>query len=256
MIDIHSHVLYGIDDGAKTIEESILLLKNMKKIGINVVVATPHYISETSYIKDNSNKSYLIGQIKEEIKLQNIGIDLYLGNEVFIDRNIHEFVRLGKVATINSSKYLLLELPRNTEILELFDILFKLRSRGYIIIIAHPERYVFLQRDYKYLNKILEMGCLFQGNFENAIGRYGSEAEKIFWYMLSHNKYQFLATDVHHNTDKLFENFPKIENNIKKVIGDNKYHEITHVNPMKVLKNDNIDIGEIYPVIKKFGKWK
>lgn len=256
MIDIHSHVLYGIDDGSKTIEESISLLKRMKELGINVVVATPHYIPGTSYVADNPSKSYRLGQIKDELKKQNIDIDLFLGNEVFIDRNIHEFMKEGNIATLHGSKYILVEFPRNTEILELFDILFKLRSRGYVIIIAHPERYVFLHHDYKYLNKFLEMGCLFQGNFENALGRYGKEAEKIFWYMLKNNKYQFLATDVHHDTDKIFENFPRIENNIIKVIGNEKYRMLTHVNPMKVLKNDNVIVGEIYPVVKKIGKWK
>ena len=256
MIDLHSHVLYGIDDGARTIEESVSLLKKMKEIGIEVVVATPHYMTGTSYTADNISKSYRLGQIKERLKEENIQIDLYLGNEVFIDHTIHPLVKEGKIATIRGTKYILVEFPRNSQMIHLESILFQLRSRGYVPIIAHPERYLFLQEDYRLLNQFLSMGCLFQGNLENSIGRYGKEAQKLFWYMLKNDKYQFLATDVHHDTDSLFSNFQKIKNNIVKCIGEEKYYVLTHVHPMKVLKNAVISVGDITPIVKKFGHWR
>lgn len=256
MIDLHSHVLYGIDDGAKTIEESVSLLKKMKSIGIEVVVATPHYMTGTSYTADNTVKSYRLGQIKERLKQEEIAIDLSLGNEVFIDRNIHSLVKEGKIATIRGSKYILVEFPRNSQMFHLEEILFQLRSKGYVPIIAHPERYLFLQEDYRLMNQFLAMGCLFQGNLENSIGRYGKDAQKLFWYMLKNDKYQFLATDVHHDTDPLFSHFPKIKNNIVKCIGEEKYYTLTHVYPMKVLKNEVISLGEITPVSKKFKFWR
>lgn len=256
MIDIHSHVIYGIDDGSKTIEESVSLLKKMKEIGMNVVVATPHYIVGTSYTTDNISKSYRLGKIKEILKQDNVAVDLYLGNEVFVDRDIHSLVKNSDIATMNSSKYILVEFPRNTQVLDLKEILFQLRSKGYVPIIAHPERYLFIQENYQVINQFLEMGCLFQGNYENVIGRYGKEPEKLFWYMLKNNKYQFLATDVHHDTDRLFEHFSKIQSEIIKIIGEEQFHILTHVNPMKVLKNEMITTGEITPIVKRFGKWR
>lgn len=256
MIDIHSHIINGIDDGSKTIEESISLLKQMKKLGINVIVATPHYITGTSYTSDNYSKKCRLAKIKEILENGDIGLDLYLGNEVFIDHDIDKLVKDNEIATINGSKYILIEFPRNSKVLDLTDILFNLRSKGYVPIIAHPERYVFLQEDYKVINEFLEMGCLFQGNLENAVSKYGKNPEKVFWYMLKNNKYQFLATDIHHDTDPLFKNYSKIQSSIVKFVGEEKFYTLTHINPMKVLKNEMINIGEISPIIKKFGKWK
>lgn len=256
MIDIHSHIIHGIDDGSHTIEESIAILKRLKDIDINVVVATPHYITGTSYTSDNYSKKCRLAKIKEIIDNESIGVDLYIGNEVFIDRDIDNLVKNNEISTINGTKYILIEFPRNTKVIDLSDILFSLRSKGYIPIVAHPERYLFFQEDYKVINEFLEMGCLFQGNLENAIGKFGKQAEKVFWYMLKNNKYQFLASDIHHENDLILNNFSKIRTTIINCIGEEKYYVLTHVNPMKVLKNEIISIGEITPIVKKFGKWK
>ncbi len=243
MIDIHSHIISGIDDGARSFEESIALLEKMQKMGIKAVIATPHYITCSKYMENNEEKLQKLQNIKKVAMDQNISISLFLGNEVFIDGDILLLIEEGKVATLNGSRYILIELPVDQLTSDLYNILFLLRSKGFVPIIAHPERYRYLQSEPEKIEKFLEMGCLFQGNVENVVAKYGKSAKKLFFYLLKNNKYHFLATDVHHQDDIMFTNFKKVKKKLIKTISLAKYEELTHYNPLKVLKNEDI-LGE------------
>lgn len=257
MIDLHSHIIHNIDDGSESLEESLSLLKKMKKIGFDIVVATPHYIAGTSFTADNKKKSAHLKQIKEVIAKEQVDINVCVGNEIFIDPDIPEFLEENKIVTINKTKYILVEFPRNTQVYHLMDILFTLRDLGYIPIIAHPERYLFIQEDYLIIDQLLGMGCLLQGNLTNILGKYGKSAEKVFRYMLKNRKYQFLASDVHHENDVLFKHFPKVKTGIMRLIGEEEFNRLTLENPSKVLKNENIIITEVSPTSsKKIKIWK
>lgn len=256
MIDIHSHILYGIDDGAKTREESIAILKKMQEIGFQIVVATPHYIPGSSYVANNKTKRERLKEVKSKTKEEGIAVRISLGNEIFIDHSIDKLIKKNEIAKINDTKYILVEFPRNTQVFHLMDALFRLRNKGYVPIVAHPERYLFLQEDYSVANQFLEMGCLLQGNLGNILGMYGKESEKLFRYLLKNNKYQFLATDIHHETDSLLTNFSKVKAEIVKIIGEKHFQVLTYKNPAKVLRDEIIPLTEISPIIKRFGKWK
>lgn len=243
MIDIHSHIINEIDDGSRSLEESISILKKMNAIGFTIVMATPHYITGSRFIEDNASKLEKLKKIQTNLKEEQISTELYLGNEVFIDPRIVSLVEEKKIATLNNSKYILIELPVHRQMNDLFDILFQIRSKGYIPIIAHPERYTFLQEDHEKIDKFLEMGCLFQGNFGNMVAKYGGHAKKLFLYMLKHDKYQFLATDIHDENDILFENMNDVKKAIIKLTSLEKFEELTCKNPLKVIKNENIELN-------------
>lgn len=256
MIDIHSHIIHNIDDGSRSLEESLAILKNMKKIGFDIVVATPHYIAGTSFVADNKAKSTHLKQIKDVIKQEELNINLCVGNEIFIDHDIPKYLEENKIVSINKTKYILVEFPRNTQVFHLMDMLFELRDLGYVPIIAHPERYLFVQEDYLILDQLLGMGCLLQGNLTNILGKYGKSAEKAFRYMLKNHKYQFLATDVHHESDVLFKHFSKVKTGIIRLIGEEEFNRLTLENPAKVLKNEPIVLTEVAPTSKKIKIWK
>ncbi len=241
MIDIHSHILCEIDDGSRNMEESIAILEKMEKIGVKAVVATPHYITCSKYRENNESKFQKLLTLKEEIKKREISISLYLGNEVFIDNDILTLILEGKVATLNGSRYILIEFPIDQPTSDLYNLLFSFCAKGYIPIIAHPERYRYLQTNTEEIQKFLDMGCLFQGNIENVVEKYGKSAKKLFFYLLKNNKYHFLATDVHHKDDILFKNFKKVRKRIIKIISLEKYKELTFFNPLKVLKDEEIE---------------
>lgn len=243
MIDIHSHIINEIDDGSRDFDESIAIAKKMEGIGYNTMVVTPHYVTGSKYICDNKSKQEKLDAISLELKKQNIEMKLLLGNEVFIDSDIVSLVKKKKIATMNGSKYILIELPVSRAMNDLFEILFEIRSKGYIPIIAHPERYTFLQENPSMTLKFLEMGCLFQGNMMNIVEKYGRHAKKLFLYMLKNNQYQILATDVHHQDDMLFQVFPKVKKELIHLTSEETFRLLTEENPLKVLNNEQIEIN-------------
>ena len=111
MTDIHSHIIFDVDDGSSSIEESIKLIKELKNAGFDNIIMTPHYIEGSEYSSENEEKLTKLALLKEEVKKQNIDINLYLGNEIFINDHIIEGIKEDKIYTLNNSKYLLFELP-------------------------------------------------------------------------------------------------------------------------------------------------
>lgn len=243
MIDIHSHVIYAIDDGSRSYEESLSILRKMSEIGYRALVCTPHYITGSKYIENNANKFNKLQLLREFVEKEKLNLHLYLGNEIYIDPDIESLIKKSEVYPINHSRYLLIEFPVSRLMNDLMNLLFLLRSKGYVPIIAHPERYLYLQDDYELLDKFLEMGCLFQGNFSCIIGKYGEHTKKLFLYMLKNNYYHFLATDVHHETDILFQKFNKIKKMIIKEIDEERFRQLTYTNPLKVIRNETIDFS-------------
>ncbi len=242
MIDIHSHVINEIDDGARSIEESITILKKMSEIGFTHIIATPHYISGSDYTCNNYEKYYRLIKLNERMKQQNFPLHLYLGNENFIEPYLLSLLKKNEITTLNGSHYLLVEFPVARPMNDLKEILFFIRSKGYIPIIAHPERYSYFQENPLQLLDYLKMGCLFQGNFSNIVEKYGTKAKKLFIYMLKNNQYHFLASDVHHDNDILFEEMKKIKKSILKIISEEHFYELTYENPLKVLKDEHIKV--------------
>jgi len=231
MTDIHSHILFDVDDGAKNIEESIELLKKLKEIGFKNIILTPHYIEGSEYSSKNPEKKEKFNQIKEELLNQKIDINIYLGNEIFINNNIYELIKNGEIRTLNNTRYILVELPFHNQIVNLEDIIYELKIKGLIPIIAHPERYTYFQKNYKEVDKLREEGFLFQGNYASILGYYGKESQKLLKYMLKKQYIDYLGTDIH-RTSKTYviDNFQKIEKQIIKIAKKDYYEEIKENN--------------------------
>lgn len=227
MTDVHSHILFGVDDGSSSIEESITLLKGLKEVGFNNVILTPHYIEGSDYCSSRSNNLEKYNELKKIIKDKKIGINIYLGNEIFIDDDIIEYIKEGKISSLNDTKYLLIELPFHNKIVNLEDTLYELSYAGFVPILAHPERYDFFQKDYKIVDSLRENGVLFQANYASILGYYDNKSKKLLKYMLKKGYIDFLGTDIH-RTKKMFviDNFDKIEKKIVKIIGTDNYKKI------------------------------
>jgi len=227
MTDIHSHIIFDVDDGSKSIDESIQLLKMLKSVGFDNVIATPHYIENTEYCSYNPEKLEKLAILREELAKQNVGINLYLGNEIFINDHIIESIQEGKAYSLNNSKYLLFELPFHNQIIGLTDIVYEMKVAGYIPILAHPERYSYFHDNYALVDELKEEGLLFQCNFASILGYYGKESEKLLKYMLKNRYVNYLGTDIHH-TSKAYtiEHFKKIDKMFNKLAGKEYYQEI------------------------------
>lgn len=227
MTDIHSHILSGVDDGAKTLEDSIELLKRLSEIGFNNVILTPHYINGSEYDCNNAEKRNKLKLIKEELINQNININIYLGNEVFINDNIYELMKSGTIHTLNNTEYVLIELPFHNQIVNLEDIIYELKIKGLKPIIAHPERYTYFQKNYKEIDRLKEEGFLFQGNYASILGHYGKDSQKLLKYMLKKQFIDYLGTDIHRSSKTyVIDNFEKIEKKIIKITKKEYYETI------------------------------
>ena len=227
MTDIHSHIIFNVDDGSKSVEESVELLRAMKNTGFDNVIITPHYIADSEYSANNKTKLERLEILKDEVKKANIDICLYLGNEIFISDHIIEDIKNGNVYTLNNSKYLLFELPFHNQILNLADIVYELKVAGFIPILAHPERYEYFQKNYKLVDHLRKEGLLFQCNFASIAGYYHKESIKLMKYMLKKGYVDYLGTDIHrYEKTYTLDEFPKIEKKIIRSAGKDYYKKI------------------------------
>ena len=227
MTDIHSHILFDVDDGSRNVEESIELLKKMKEIGFDNVILTPHYIQGSEYNCENKEKKVKFKKIKSGLEKQGIDINIYLGNEIFINDSIYELIKNNIIHTLNNTRYVLVELPFHNQIMNLEDIIYELKIKGLIPIIAHPERYSYFQKNYKEVDRLKEEGFLFQGNYASILGYYGKESQKLLKYMLKKQYIDYLGTDIHRtNKSYVLDNFNKIEKTIIKITKNDYYNEI------------------------------
>lgn len=232
MIDIHSHILFGVDDGAKNIEESITLLRQAEKLGITDIVCSSHY-----YMGRYENKEYNknFENLKDEINKQGIKIKIYKGNEIALFGNV--FSRLGKINTINNSKYVLVELKRGLIFSLYKEFLQKLIDLGYKPILAHIERYPFIKlREFK---ELYNMGVIFQMNIKT-VEILTPKTE----YFLTEGYVKIIASDVHNIEVRNYE-LSSYFDKLKKLIGEDRLKELTYENPKKILNNEDIILVEI-----------
>lgn len=227
MTDIHCHLIHGVDDGARTLEESVELIKELSDLGFDKVIITPHFIYGTEYDCENQIKEKKLTELKSAIKKNKIDVKLYLGNEIFINKSVDKLLAAEMATSLAKTKYLLVELPFHNKILGLEDILYELALKGYIPIIAHPERYSYFQDNYSLVDELKEEGILFQCNYASILGYYGKSSEKLVKYMFKKGYVNYLGTDLH-RIDKTFmlDNFKKIEKQIIRIIGKEEYREI------------------------------
>lgn len=196
MIDIHCHILPGIDDGSRDVEESMEMIREAYKAGFTNIISTSHYIEE-SYNVPKVRRQELIDMLNSKIEQEGMQIKIYNGAEAYITPNLVELIKAEELPTMNGTKYLLMELPMHNQILNLESIVSKVINQGITLIIAHPERYSYVQKNYKVLNELAEMGVLFQANYGSCIGQYGKEAEKTLKKLLKANRISFFGTDCH-----------------------------------------------------------
>ncbi len=242
MIDFHTHILPNIDDGSKNIEETFSLIKEAEKAGFNKIISTSHYF-EGFYESSHIDREAWIEALNTKISEQNINVKLYLGSEIYISDNIINLLESNKASSINKTRYVLFEMPLNAKPLNLYDMVFELIKHKYIPILAHPERYVFVQKDTELIYDLIQNGVLMQSNFGSFIGFYGTEIQKTAKELLKRNMIHFLGSDVHRQ-NTLYKKIPESIKTLKNYISTEKIEELTETNPSLVLENKEIEISE------------
>ena len=240
MKDIHTHILNGIDDGSKTVEESINIIKKAKKAGITEIVLTPHYINKSNYNCNNKNKIELFNVLQEEVKKNNIDVKLYLGNEVMIDIDIVDLLKNKEIMSINNTRYVLVEFSMDFYNKNIKNIIFDMVRNNYIPIIAHPERYLYVQNDISIMDDFIQMGAILQGNYLSLLSFYGNKSKKTLIKLLKDGKIALLASDIHHSDRDYYidEALKKLKRVIK---SDEKIDNLLNKNFDKIINDEDLE---------------
>ncbi len=235
MIDVHNHLLFGIDDGSKSLEDSVLIIRKLSEIGITDIILTPHFITDSSYVSSRENNLILMEKLKNALDENNINVNLYLGNEIYIDREIEKLIYEKKISKLNNTNYLLIELPMSGEWEGYQDVFMDLINDGYNVVLAHPERYNSFQADFDKIYELEEIGVLFQCNIGSVIGNYGRTAKKIIKRMLKEDLIYMFGTDIHR--DKGDYNFlSDAKKIIRKYTSDEKMNDLLVNNAKKIIQ--------------------
>lgn len=243
MIDFHSHILPNVDDGSKSLEETIKLINEAKDVGFEAIISTSHFVKgyfETT-VRERDELLYSISNTLEENK---VDVKLYLGNEIYFSDDIVKLVKEKTICSINNTKYILFELPLNSKPINLYNVIYELIQHKFIPVLAHPERYSFVKQDPKLVEDLIEKGVLIQSNFGSFVGEYGKRAQIIVKKLLKNNMVHFLGSDVHRK-DTIYPKIPKILKGMEKLIGKEKLKQLTETNPSLALKNELIEAEDI-----------
>lgn len=203
-VDIHSHLIPNLDDGSKSIEETINLINKLKDMGFCEFITTPHVMNQ---VWENSNTVIIEKHKTTALELKKEGIDnsFRVAAEYMIDDNFRNLFENEKLLTLKDN-YVLIEMSYINPPLQLFEILFDLQVAGYKPVLAHPERYNFYHFSLDEYKRLKHAGCLFQLNLLSSVGYYGANVTKTANYLLENNLIDFVGSDVHHNNHVEFFN--------------------------------------------------
>ena len=196
LVDIHSHLLPGLDDGVKSIDETVYILKVLQKIGYKKIITTPHVMSDHY----PNTEEGIVSKLEETIDLlseHKINIKLEAAAEYYLDENLLDKLSKQKKLLTFGKNYLLFETSFYNKPAFLEEAVFIMNTQGYQPILAHPERYSYLQSDQKLLEKLKNMNLLFQMNILSLTGFYSNEVKKFVVKLLKENLIDFVGTDCH-----------------------------------------------------------
>jgi len=203
MIDIHNHILIDVDDGPKNKEGMLNLIKQGRREGITKIIATPHHLSPT-YDNEYEIVQRKLEELNQMDEVKQLEVELYPGQEVRISDQILPQLDEKKVIGLNNSKYILIELPSGRVPNYTNRLFFELQYKGYVPIIAHPERNKEISQNLDTLFELVNGGALSQLTAASLKGNHGKKLQKISLQMIENNLTHFIASDAHHSETRPF----------------------------------------------------
>lgn len=238
MIDIHTHILPCIDDGARDALETFEMINEAYDAGFTDIITTSHYITE-QYEVNKNERALLLEAIQNKVDAENINLILHNGAEAYISPNLDELYDNNTIPTLANSRYVLFEFPMHSKVLYGNDVIENLIKKGYIPIIAHPERYSFVQKNINTALEWVKKGALLQSNYGSIVEQYGNAAKKTFIKLLKEDAITFLGTDSHRKGG-VYSEINDIIAELKKYKTDSEIDKLTRINQQKVLNDENI----------------
>lgn len=199
-VDMHSHLVPGIDDGVSDPEQAVVCLKQLAAWGIRKVITTPH-VSRDWYPNESTKLRAAQATLQALADEHTPGLQIEVAAEYLLDEFFPALITADDLLTFGSARYLLFELGWAAAPRQLDDVLFRLRTRAYTPVLAHPERYMYFYDDPSVLTHLHENGCLFQLNWGSLTGRYGDRAQSQARMLLKKGWVDFVGSDLHRPGD-------------------------------------------------------
>ena len=232
LIDIHCHILPKVDDGPDSVEESLKILKDMKRQGIKHVIVTPHYRPE---MFEPSMKRVIYSYRHLRDIAYNMGVSMSLGCEYYRNEQIIDHMDNRKRPSMAGSRYVLIEFSMNDLFPTIRNYVYELITHGYQPIIAHVERYFCCQKMEK-IQELKDMGALIQVNAGSVLGEEGWKLKKFCLELMKKDLIDFIASDTHNTSDRKL-NLKKCASYVTKKMGKQYAERIFFNNPLNILKN-------------------
>jgi len=195
MVDLHSHLLPGIDDGAKNMKESIELIVLLKDLGFKKLITTPH-IMKHRFANSSEIILRVLGEVKDELQKQNIEIELEAAAEYYLDEHFMELLENKDILTFGEN-YVLFEMSYVNKPVNLESSIFEMGTSRYKPVLAHPERYMFMHKDIDSYKNLKDRGVLFQVNLNSFSGYYSKEAQAMAFKLAKEGLIDFIGSDTH-----------------------------------------------------------
>ncbi|HHO65129.1 MAG TPA: capsular biosynthesis protein [Epsilonproteobacteria bacterium] len=194
-VDVHSHLIPGIDDGSRSMEESLSLLQGMKDLGYDKIITTPH-IMKDSYCNTPEIIRNGLAELRAAARKKGIDIIIEAAAEYYLDDGFLDHLERGDMMTLEG-KYILFETSYFAKPLQLEEMIFEISAAGYIPVMAHPERYRYIKDPEREYSRFLELGVLLQMNLNSLGGHYGKTAKRLAEFLSRSGMISFLGSDVH-----------------------------------------------------------
>ena len=193
-VDIHSHLLPGIDDGSPDVSQSVALITKLNALGFTKFLCTPHIFKEL-YPNSCDTINPALRALEEALKAAKLNVEIGAAAEYMVDEN---FELADDLMCLNN-KHILVEMSYLNETPNIEKVIFDLQIKGYNVILAHPERYSFYHKDHARFHRYRDMGVLLQLNLLSVTGYYGKEVKRTADYLLENKLYDLAGTDLHHD---------------------------------------------------------
>lgn len=222
---MHSHLIPGIDDGSPDMATSLKLIKGLADLGYSKLVTTPHIMWD---MYPNSRETILqkLEFLREAVNTAGIPVEIHAAAEYFLDEHVAKLLKNNEPLLTISGNMVLTEFSLAWKPHGIKDILFDMQMQGYQPVIAHPERYIYLQHNKEFYEELKDIGCLFQLNMLALSGHYGKSVQELAHYLLKNNFYDLIGTDLHHTGHLEALHNPALAQQVQKIIQSGRLRNI------------------------------
>ena len=246
MIDIHCHLLPGLDDGPGTMNESLAMARMAVADGIRGAICTPHW-HPMIWPNEQNDIAEAVHALRSRLHAEAIPFEIWAGSELSLDADLEDGLAGGRLATLNGGSWVLLELPGTFLPPGIEDYLLRFRQSGHELVLAHPERYSYILRDPARLHAWVEMGVAVQITAASLLGRLGPEIASLCRVLLEHRLVHFLASDSHGINSRrplLQEAFGAAV----EIVGRDDAMRLVDTHPQAVIRNESLSVGDFAPL--------